>query len=225
MRSFVSARAVLICLLSSWSALALAEEWEGRVVSVADGDTIAVLRDQTLTKIRLEAVDAPEKAQAFGDRAKQFTSGLVSGKNVRVRVATKDKYGRTVAWVYLAGKCLNEELLRAGMAWHYLKYDKSKALQKLEDEARAERRGLWADPKPTPPWEWRHSKKDQGSVAPRAPAKAPPVAKGPLHGNTRAKVFHRPGCKGYDCKHCTAEFPTRKAAIEAGYRPCGACKP
>ena len=205
------------------SAVARAEEFTGKVVGVADGDTVTVLRDEkTPVKIRLQAVDCPEKAQPFGQKAKQFTSEMVFGKVVTVRVATRDRYGRTVAWVAVGVKSLNEELLRAGMAWHYRQYDKSEKLAKLEQEARAAKRGLWADPNPTPPWEWRHGKKGQGKTG--DDGKSQPVA-GAFHGNIKSKVFHRPGCNGYDCKHCTVGFKTRDEAIKAGYKPCGSCKP
>jgi hypothetical protein len=113
---------------------------------------------------------------------------MVFGEVVTVKVATKDKYGRMVAWVYYQpimhvwGKggladhphfrrgperCLNEDLLRAGLAWHYTQYDRSEKLAKLEQEARAAKRGLWADPNPMPPWEWRHGK--QAEHTPKEP--------------------------------------------------------
>jgi micrococcal nuclease len=88
----------VVCLLTPWPAFA--EEFQGKVVGVADGDTITVLQGTTPVKIRLQAVDCPEKAQPFGTRAKQFTSEMVFGKVVTVKVATRDKYGRTVGWVY-----------------------------------------------------------------------------------------------------------------------------
>jgi len=138
------------------------EVWSGKVVAVADGDTITVLRDKTEVKIRLHGVDAPEKAQPFGEKAKQHTSGLVFGKEVRVEVVTRDKYGRTVARVLYrpvrgAESCLNEELVKAGLAWWYRQYSlKDKKLAQLEEEAKKAKRGLWADASPTPPWEYRH---------------------------------------------------------------------
>jgi len=142
--------------------LALAEAFSARVVGVADGDTITVLRDKTRLKIRLQGVDAPEKAQAFGKRAKQFTSGLVFGKEVRIEPVKQDVFGRTVARVIIDNKSLGEELLRAGMAWHFKRYDKQKKLSLLEQQARGLRRGLWADPNPSPPWDWRRSRRGKG---------------------------------------------------------------
>jgi micrococcal nuclease len=197
------------------------ESWTGKVVGVADGDTITVLHDRTPEKIRLHGVDAPEKAQPFGEKSKQLTSGLVFGKEVRVEVVTRDKYGRTVARVYTLNPpaCLEEELVKAGLAWWYRKYDpKNAKLAKLEEEARKARRGLWADASPTPPWEWRHSGAKGAPAAPTAPA-----AGATYHGNSKSKTLHAPGCRDYDCKACTAGFKTVDEARKAGYRPHLAC--
>lgn len=149
---------LLISAPAAWADQAKAKEtWSGKVVGVADGDTITVLRDKSPIKIRLHGVDAPEKAQPFGERAKQFTSSLVFGKEVRVEVVTRDKYGRTVARVYVADRCLNEELLAAGLGWWYRPYSPTdKKLAQLEAGAKLAKRGLWAEANPTPPWDWRH---------------------------------------------------------------------
>ena len=123
----------------------------GKVVGVLDGDTIEVIH------IRLNAIDCPEKGQPYGRRAKQATSELVFGKEVRVMTFGLDKYGRTIADVTLPdGKVLNQELVREGMCWWFRKYaPHDKELVWLEIEAREAKRGLWADPHPVPPWEWR----------------------------------------------------------------------
>lgn len=147
---------------------ALAEQWSGKVVKIADGDTITVLKDgHDQVKVRLYGVDAPEKAQPFGARAKQFTGDHVAGKMVVVKVHDRDRYGRTVAEIMMPdGKSLNRELVRAGMAWHYVQYAKSdRELAALEQEARQARRGLWSEPNPMPPWEWRkHAKEKRTST-------------------------------------------------------------
>jgi endonuclease YncB( thermonuclease family) len=133
-----------------------ATEFRGRVVGVADGDTITVLHDGRAEKIRLYGIDAPEKGQAFGERAKQFTSGLAFGQTVAVRVRDHDRYRRTVGEVTLPdGRSLNEELVRAGFAWWYRRYSRDPRLAHLEQEARDAHRGLWADPHPVPPWDFR----------------------------------------------------------------------
>ena len=136
-------------------------DFSGRVVGVADGDTITVLKDKTPVKVRLNGIDAPEKKQAFGARAKQFTSKSAFGKVVTIRERGRDKYGRTVADVILpGGAVLNRELVKAGLAWHYVKYaPRDEALRELEWEARLEKRGLWADKDPVPPWCYRKQQK------------------------------------------------------------------
>jgi len=129
--------------------------WDGKVVSVTDGDTIKVLKNGKQVKIRLASIDCPEKGQPYGQAAKKFTAGLVAGKVVKIWPTDTDRYGRTVAFVFVGDKNLNKELLSAGLAWHYKKYSRDPELAKLEFQARSEKRGLWAEPDPVPPWEWR----------------------------------------------------------------------
>jgi endonuclease YncB( thermonuclease family) len=130
----------------------------GRVVGVSDGDTITILHDDySQEKIRLFGIDCPEKSQAFGQRAKQFTSSQVYGKVVTIRRMDEDRYGRTVAWVFAGKTNVNADLVRAGYAWHYRKYSNDPELQRIEDEARNAKRGLWDDPNPVPPWEFRRT--------------------------------------------------------------------
>jgi micrococcal nuclease len=127
------------------------------VIGVADGDTITVLRDTTQIRVRLHGIDAPERGQPFGTRARQFTSEAAFGKVVRIEPTDRDRYGRIVAEVILPdGRNLNRELVRAGLAWWFRRYARHDAeLERLEGEARAARLGLWADPHPVPPWQWR----------------------------------------------------------------------
>jgi len=143
---------VLILLLL---AAAPAHGWSGRVCRVADGDTISVLHEGRAVKIRLYGIDCPEKHQAFGQKAKTFTSQMAFGKVVEVQPVTRDRYGRTVAWVHVGGRCLNEEILRAGYAWHFKRFSGDPHLAELEGQARAARAGLWGDPSPVAPWEFR----------------------------------------------------------------------
>lgn len=98
----------------------------GKVVSISDGDTITVLdANKTQHKIRLFGVDCPESHQDFGQKAKDFTAGMVFGKDVSVKVMDTDRYGRTVGIVNVNATSLNEELLKNGMAWYYAQYCKS----------------------------------------------------------------------------------------------------
>jgi endonuclease YncB( thermonuclease family) len=141
-----------------------AEPFTAQVVRVKDGDTIVVLHDNQQIDIRLEGIDCPESGQAFGQKAKQATSGLTQGKTVTVHPTGTDRYERTLANVVLPdGRILNQELIRQGWGWWFRKYSKDQTLAKLEAEARAAKRGLWADPNPTPPWDWRAAQKDNGT--------------------------------------------------------------
>jgi endonuclease YncB( thermonuclease family) len=133
--------------------------FEGKVVSVTDGDTINVLKDGKQVKIRLAAIDCPEIGQSYGDIAKQFTSDMAEYKVVRVRETGKDRDVFIVGFVFVNDINLNEEILAAGLAWTYKKYSRVPALAKLESEARSAKRGLWAEPNPVPPWEWRRKKR------------------------------------------------------------------
>lgn len=136
--------------------VARAQDFTGKVVGVSDGDTISVMHKGKAEKVRLNGIDCPESKQAFGQRAKQFTSALCLGDEVTVKGFGKDKYGRTIADVVLGdGRVLNQELLKAGFAWWYREYSKDKALAKLEREARAAKRGLWHDTASLAPWEYR----------------------------------------------------------------------
>lgn len=136
----------------------LAAEFQAKVIRVLDGDTIEVLHDRQPERIRLNGIDCPEKTQAYGQRAKQFTAEACFGKVVVIDDRGTDRYGRTIGEVKLPdGRNLNHELVGAGMAWWYRKYAAGDTvLQKLEEGARAARRGLWADPNAMPPSEFRH---------------------------------------------------------------------
>lgn len=152
---------VLTLLFLFVALTAIAKEvLRGRVVKVADGDTITILtEDFKQVKIRLHGIDCPESSQDFGTRAKQFTSELCFGKTVKVEALDTDRYGRTIGLVILPdGKVLNKELLRAGLAWHYKHYDKSQELADLEVTAKKNKVGLWVQPNAIAPWDFRRSK-------------------------------------------------------------------
>lgn len=159
-------RVCLVLLAVLWSGLALSGELVGQVVGVTDGDTITVLDDQrTQHKIRLAGIDAPEKAQAFGQRSKEALSALVFGRRVTVETGKQDRYRRTVGKVIIDGRDANLAQVVAGMAWHYKKYEGEQSpsdrllYADAEREAREVRRGLWLDAEPTAPWDWRHNKR------------------------------------------------------------------
>lgn len=141
--------------------VASAETLTGRVVGVSDGDTITILQAGNVqAKIRLAGIDAPEKRQPFGQVSKAALSDLVFNRTVTVGVQDTDRYGRKVGWVSLEGADINAVQVKSGMAWVYRRYiDQSsvygRALLAHEDNARAARRGLWQDPAPVEPWDFR----------------------------------------------------------------------
>ncbi len=130
------------------------------VIGISDGDTLTVLHEQQQIKVRLAEIDAPEKAQAFGARAKQSLSDLCFGKQAEIIPQARDRYGRTVARVRCDGIDANAEQVRRGMAWVFDRYVTDRSLYAEQNEARTARRGLWAaDSDPVPPWEWRRMKR------------------------------------------------------------------
>jgi len=140
----------------------------GRVVGVADGDTVTVLDESRHQhKIRLVGIDAPEKKMPFGNRSKQFLSDLVFDRQVQVEYSKKDRYGRTVGKIIVGGVDADLAQVKAGMAWHYKKYQLEQSIEdraayaQAEEEARMSRRGLWNDADPVPPWDWRKRKKEK----------------------------------------------------------------
>lgn len=125
------------------------------VIGVTDGDTLTVLDDHRPIKIRLANIDAPEKKQSFGRRSQQALANLCFGKDAQYQEQDIDRYGRTVAVVTCAGVEASRAQVALGLAWVYPKYNKNPELPAIEASARAAGAGLWRDPAPVPPWEWR----------------------------------------------------------------------
>ena len=153
---------VAALLLTCLSPPAIAATYTGRVVGIADGDTLTVLdAAQRQHKIRLAGIDAPEKHQAWGQRAQQFLGERVFQRVVRVEVSKKDRYGREIGKVLLDGEDINLALVRAGLAWHYRAYEREQPPQErgqyaeAELRARERRQGLWSDAHPVAPWDFR----------------------------------------------------------------------
>ena len=147
----------LFLLTASLQGAAQVQTLHGRVVGIADGDTFTLLvQDSLQMKVRVAHIDCPERNQPFSQKAKQFTSDAIFGKTVTVFYDKKDRYGRIIGEVYYqGGRNLSEELVKNGLAWHYVKYSKSKRLQLLEARARAQSIGLWSQPNAIAPWDWR----------------------------------------------------------------------
>lgn len=151
---------LLVYTISLQGLPSFASDFSGSVVSVLDGDTLEVLHEQHPERIRLSGIDCPEKRQAYGKKAKQAASDLAFGKDVTIQAHGHDKYKRTIGTVILPdGMNLNQELVKQGWCWWYRKYAPGDTvLEGLEYEAREAKKGLWADPQPVPPWEWRKTK-------------------------------------------------------------------
>jgi endonuclease YncB( thermonuclease family) len=152
-------RAVLYLAVLALAPCAALADFTGRVVKIADGDTLTVLVDRKQIKVRLSDIDAPERKQPFGTRSRQSLSAICGGKSAQVDDRGKDRYGRTLDRVTCASIDANAEQLRRGMAWVYERFaPKDSPLYALQLEAQTARRGLWHEPRPVPPWEWRANK-------------------------------------------------------------------
>ena len=128
------------------------------MVSVHDGDTLTVLIDHRQVRVRLIDIDAPELRQPFGTRSRQSLSSLCFGKVASLDVRGHDRYNRTLALVNCGGADANAEQVRRGYAWTFVRYARPDSpLFALESEARTAHRGLWQDPAPVAPWDWRNS--------------------------------------------------------------------
>ena len=138
-----------------------AENLIGKVVSIADGDTVTIINNDQQTKIRLAEIDTPEKSQPYGKKAKKALSDFIFGKTVRIEIDTIDRYGRTIGTIFLNDLNINKEMVKAGHAWVYVQYAKDKTLFDLEKNAKENQLGLWALPEGEriAPWQWRRGKR------------------------------------------------------------------
>jgi len=162
-RGFAVAAGLALCV-----AVSHAETLVGRVIHVSDGDTVTVLmRGHDQIRVRVAGIDAPESKQDFGRRSRQLMTQLVKGRDVRVIVVDRDKYGRYVARIETEEGDAGERMLEAGLARVFVRYvrnlprDYQVAYTHAEALARTESRGLWSDPKQIPPWEWRQMNKER----------------------------------------------------------------
>src|SRR5437868_11708187 len=157
-------RTLFIAMFTLWFiGPATGGEFNARVIRVLDGDTMEVLHNQRPERVRLMGIDCPEKGQAYGTRAKQAASALVFGKEVMLQTQGLDRYGRTIAYVFLPhGTNVNHTMVKDGWCWWYRKYARTDIeLERLEKQAREAKKGLWADPAPIPPWVYRKARRGQ----------------------------------------------------------------
>ena len=207
----------------------------GIVTHVADGDTLDITANGQTYTIRLDGIDAPERGQAFGQQARQHLRVLAFSQPATALVQDRDRYGRTVARVIVGGRDLSEEMVEAGLAWHFVRYSSDRRLAALEQQARQQRRGLWADRSALPPWQYRsdRSAASQLPLKPRSPAARsaalcwpipwqrvePRVSRGRMPGlqlpQLHAGVFQSPGRGG---RGLSSPQHVRHRASVAGYQ-------
>ena len=222
----------------------------GKVVAIADGDTLTVLDSANAQhRIRLQGIDAPESNQAFGTRSKQYLSELVFGKEVTVEYDKRDRYGRTLGKVILGGQDACLEQVRAGVAWHYKYYENEqppedrRAYAQAEVEARAAKRGLWVDPDPIPPWDFRQGRRGGasegggstgetgappagGAIEPRSARGTPPIPVREPEADTA--YITRTGAKYHrlNCQYLRrSRIPVALKDAKQHYAPCSVCRP
>lgn len=197
--------------------LAFAEDsLHGKVVGIADGDTITLRSNDSTYRIRLHGIDAPEKQQPFGTASKKFLSNLIFGESVEVSVKGRDKYDRVIGTILYADKNINRDLVHQGYAWWYRKYaPNDEVLAKLESQARAKKRGLWRDSNPIAPWQWRRGARNdlRQTIA--------------IVGNRRSHIYHCSNCPDFYriSKENRRLFNSESDAIRAGFRKAKNCPP
>jgi endonuclease YncB( thermonuclease family) len=216
-------------------------------VGVADGDTITVLgAANQQTRVRLQGIDAPESRQAFGQVSKQNLSGLIFNKPVVIEYEKTDRYGRTLGKVLAGGRDVNLEQVKAGLAWHYKYYqdeqapDDRRLYADAETEARTARQGLWADPAPIPPWDFRRGKRGRaeedeptaGGIVPApTPATRRPTerqATGATEPKEETVYVTRTGSKYHrsSCQYLRrSRIPVSLKEAKQSYNPCSVCRP
>ncbi len=154
-------RKSILALLLLFAILLSAYTLKGKITRVSAGDTVILLdSDNTQHTIRLHGIDAPETGQPYGNKSKEYLSDLIAGKTVTVDVKGLDQYKRTLGVIYLGEVNINAEMVRSGYAWNY-KYSKDKYYIKLQEKAKAEKKGLWKEKNAIDPWQWRKDKKNK----------------------------------------------------------------
>jgi len=199
-------------------------DYSAMVLDNYDGDTLTVKINGKKEKVRLLGVDTAEMAQGFwGREAKKFTESLTSGKQVRLEtdVQERDRYGRLLAYVYVGKNFVNLELIKNGYA-QLLTYSPNvryvDAFQNAQKDAREAKRGIWgANGLNESPYEFRHGGKKKAEN----PKKQ--TIGGNVHVNSKSGIYHKEGCKNYNCHSCSLEL-SEEEAISKGYKKCRAEK-
>jgi endonuclease YncB( thermonuclease family) len=195
----------------------LANTIEGKLINIDDGDTFTLLdQNKVQYKIRLNAIDCPEKGQEFSKKAKDFTYQFCAGKTVVAELLDTDKYGRNIANVTVNGKSLNEALLTNGLAWHYKKYNSEERLAALENNARSKRINIWSLTNPMAPWIFRH-RGELELLSSLGPGQVY------ICQSKGAKTYHNKMCQGLSkCAKGVRQIRLSEA-IQSGKKECGYC--
>lgn len=203
--------------------LGLAQE-PVKVVGITDGDTLTILtKEKSEVKVRLDGIDAPEAKQPFGSASKKWLSDKLFGRTVLYQAVGKDRYGRSLGRFWLDGKRINYQIVQAGMAWWYRKYSDDPVLKQCEWEARKAKRGIWSQPVPVAPWDWRND--GRSSASQRAygrstvkPSSGKKIA-GTVYVTATGSRHHRAGCRFLK----QSAMPMSKADAAKFYKACEAC--
>jgi len=164
-------KSLLVACFLSICTTVFADTLSGHIVAVTDGDTVTLLTKQNEEfKIRLMGIDAPEKKQDFGMASKQSLSDLSYDKIATIDYNKRDRYGRIVGKILINSRDINLEQVKQGMAWHFKKYEGEQEVEdrsiyaNAEYEAKRDKRGLWIQPNPIPPWEFRKNRKSKSGT-------------------------------------------------------------
>lgn len=152
---------IALLLITSTLQTVDAEPYKAIVIQVWDGDSMAVSTTNGPQQIRIFGIDAPEKDQPFGAQAKRYLERLLKNQEVSIEPLEQDSYQRTIANVTQQQRNVANLLVEQGFAWAYRRYNPPSELIEREDRAKRERRGLWQNSQPTPPWLWRKKAKQK----------------------------------------------------------------
>ncbi|WP_417737874.1 thermonuclease family protein [Rosistilla oblonga] len=190
----------------------------GAVYRVKDGDTVDFQSvDGEQFTVRLEGVDAPESTQQFGPEATRWLTNHVEEKTLRVEVTGQDRYGRALGHLYIGQDWVNESLVSAGYAWHYVEYSKDVRLANAQNTARGLSKGLWRDAKRVAPWDYRNGQR----IATAVPANVPSTRESEVtvYVTDTGTKYHRAGCR--HLRKSKYAMPLSRA--RSAYAPCKTC--
>jgi endonuclease YncB( thermonuclease family) len=212
----------------------LPNRYSGKVVSVTDGDTVDVAIDPSgmVQSVRLAGIDAPETEQTFGAQSTQHLSAVVSGKRITLDCENERSYGRLICKIWLPdGQDVDLDQVKIGMAWHYKQYEDEQspadrvAYAAAECTAIKSKIGLWADPNPIQPQDFRHGTHSPLLFDSNGCRISSEPTSGPVVGNARTHIFEWPACPYYSSISLDNQVPfsSPQAAEQAGYRPAHNC--